>query len=329
MSRPGRRDGARQDPRTRPVRGGTGAIVHGQIVAAYGRRYLVESAGTEGTDGPASGPAGLLSCMALGRHAQYACGDRVAVVPAGPGEGVIEAAAPRSTLFFRSAAHRSKLIAANATQVAVVVASDPSFSDELVARVLAAAECAGMRSFIVLNKADLAAQTALALERLRGFERAGYAPVVVSALQEGSATDAGLRERLHGETTVLVGQSGMGKSTLINALVPQANAATREISAFLASGKHTTTFARLYHLDARSAIIDCPGMQEFGLAHLDWRELAAGFREIGPLSANCRFPDCRHQGEPSCAVAAATEAGRIDPRRLALYRRIADAEFGR
>ena len=137
-----------------------------------------------------------------------------------------------------------------------------------------------------------------------------------------------LRARLQGETTVLVGQSGMGKSTLINALVPEANAATREISTFLASGKHTTTFARLYRLDAQSAIIDCPGMQEFGLAHLDWRELAAGFREIGPLSVNCRFPDCHHQGEPACAVAAAAEADRIDQRRLALYRRIAQAEFG-
>ncbi len=324
MSRPGRGDPAQRDRRVRTIRATSGAALHGQIVAAYGRRYLVETAHEQA----AGGPGALLSCMALGRQSQYACGDRVTVLSSGPGEGVIESAETRSTLFFRSAAHRSKLIAANATQVAVVVASEPSFSDELVARVLAAAECAGMRSLIVLNKADLAELTTQALERLRGFERAGYPPIVVSALQDGGAMAEALRARLQGETTVLVGQSGMGKSTLINALVPEANAATREISTFLASGKHTTTFARLYRLDAQSAIIDCPGMQEFGLAHLDWRELAAGFREIGPLSVNCRFPDCHHQGEPACAVAAAAEADRIDQRRLALYRRIAQAEFG-
>ena len=321
MRRPGRGQGGQHGQHFRPVRGGTGAIISGQIVAAYGRRYLVETAN------------GLLSCMALGRQAQYACGDRVTAVPAGPGEGVIEAAEPRTTFLFRSAAHRAKLIAANASQVAVVVASDPSFSDELVARVLAAAECAGMRAFVVLNKADLAAQTALALERLEPFARAGYAPLAVSALemsmlQGGTGMASALGQRLQGETTVLVGQSGMGKSTLINALVPDANAATREISTFLASGKHTTTFARLYRLDARSAIIDCPGMQEFGLAHLDWRQLAAGFSEFRPLAGLCRFPDCRHQSEPGCAIAAATAAGRIDPRRLELYRRIASAEFG-
>lgn len=296
-------------------------MLSGQIVAAYGRRYLVET------------PAGLVSCMPRGRQVQYACGDRVAAMPTGPGEAVIEAADPRSTLFFRSVAHRTKLVAANASQVAVVVASEPSFSDELVARVLAAAECAGLRSLLVLNKCDLAAETAQALERLEPFQRAGYAPLVVSAhgeSEQGRNGLAALKEQLRGDTTVLVGQSGMGKSTLINALFPEANAATREISSFLASGKHTTTHARLYRFDAeQGAVIDCPGLQDFGLAHLDWRQFAAGFREFRPYVDLCRFPDCRHQSEPGCAVAAATDAGTIAPRRLELYRRIAVAEYGR
>lgn len=287
----------------------------GLVVAAYGRRFLVETT------------QGLLSCLPRGRDAQYACGDRVSVLQEGSGTGVIDAAADRTTVFFRSAAHRSKLIAANATQVAVVVAPEPSFSDELVARALAAARCAGLSGFIVMNKADLVAQAVAARARLEPFERAGHAVIAVSALQDEGTLQA-LRGQLHGQITVLVGQSGMGKSTLINALVPEASAATREISVFLDSGKHTTTSSRLYRLDEASAIIDCPGMQDFGLAHLDWRDIERGFAEISALAGHCRYANCRHLNEPGCAVEDAVAAGRIAPRRLELYRRIATSLAG-
>jgi ribosome biogenesis GTPase len=291
---------------------GAGAV-HGSIVASFGRRYLVEA-----DDGS------FLECVTRGKRGSLTCGDRVVAAATSAREGVIEAVAPRRTLLQRAAPHRSKLIAANATQLAVVVAGEPSFSDELVCRALVEAEHAGVRSLIVLNKADLAAPTAAARARLAPICAVGYLLVEISATHDV----APLRRRLQGETTVLLGQSGMGKSTLVNALVPEANAETREISRFLDSGKHTTTHSRLHRLDADTAVVDCPGLQELGLAHLDATAIELGFPELRALRGDCRFADCRHRQEPGCAVHVALAAGRLHPRRLELFHRIRDAEAG-
>jgi ribosome biogenesis GTPase len=283
----------------------------GTIIASFGRRYLVES-----DDGL------FLECVTRGKQGGLACGDRVRAVVTSAREGVIEAVDPRRTLLQRAAAHRAKLIAANATQLAIVVAGEPSFSDELVCRALLAGEHAGMQSLIVLNKADLAAPTQAARARLAPICASGYRLVEISARHDVSP----LRRQLGGETTVLLGQSGMGKSTLVNALVPDANAETREISRFLDSGKHTTTHSRLYRLDGDTAVIDCPGLQELGLAHLDPEAIELGFPELRGLRGRCRFRDCRHREEPGCAVGEAVAAGSVHPRRLELFHRIRDAE---
>jgi ribosome biogenesis GTPase len=276
----------------------------GLVVAAFGRHYEIALA-----DGS------VALCYTRGKKSNVACGDRVAVQLNAPDQGVIDSIEPRNTLLYRSDAFREKLFAANATQAIVVVAAEPGFSDELVTRCIVAAEQQHMRTVIVLNKTDLADKAAAARAQLAPFRTLGYTVVELSAKQDAEA----LRPLLAGQTSVLVGQSGMGKSTLINALLPEAKAATREISEALDSGQHTTTHTRLYRLDETSALIDSPGMQEFGLSHLTRAELEQGFVEFHPYLDKCRFRDCRHDREPDCALRAAVEAGRISLRRLALF----------
>lgn len=241
------------------------------------------------------------------------CGDRVEVRRDGDA-GVIETVLPRASLLYRSDAFKSKAIAANVTQLAVVMAARPSFSMELVQRCVLAAEDQGIASLLILNKADLP-ETPAARERLNLLTGIGYPLVMLSALTDVTP----LRPALQGHTTLLIGQSGMGKSTLINALFPGADVVTAEYSEALDSGRHTTTHTRLYRLDADSAVIDSPGLQEFALQHLDANALAHAFVEFRPLLGQCRFRDCKHETEPGCRLQEAAAAGEIAPTRLKLF----------
>jgi len=233
-------------------------------------------------------------------------------------QGVIEKIAPRRSLLHRSDAFREKLIAANVTQIIIVVAAEPSFSDELVTRCMVAAFDQNLNVLIVLNKCDLTEQAAAARQQLTPYIAIGYRVLELSAKHDVSV----LRPLLFGHTSVLVGQSGMGKSTLINALLPDAQASTREISAALNSGKHTTTHARLYQLGETSSLIDCPGVQAFGLHHLSFGEIEQGFVEFSKYLGQCRFHDCHHLHEPGCALRNAVKTGEINARRLELLQQI-------
>jgi ribosome biogenesis GTPase len=281
----------------------------GTITAAFGRHYEVTLA-----DGR------LVNGIPKGKKSPFACGDHVTLGPLHDSEAQILNHAPRSSLLYRSDQWKQKLIAANATQVVLVVATEPGFSDELISRATVAAVHEHMRVVIVLNKADLTASLVTARAQLAPFAAMGIPVVEVSALEDASP----LLPWLAGQISVLVGQSGMGKSTLTNALIPNAGAATREISTALDSGKHTTTHARMYVLPDGGKLIDSPGLQEFGLAHLTRGEIEIGFAEFATHLGRCRFRDCRHENEPDCAIKSAVADGRIDVRRLTHFTTIAN-----
>ena len=284
---------------------GGAALETGLVVAAHGRRYRVEVEGRE------------IDCMTRGKRSDVAVGDTVKFARSGDG-AVIESVAERRTLFYRSDARRQKLIAANATQVVFVIAPSPPFSEDLVNRCLVGAEHAGIRAVLAFNKIDLPEAPA-ALAALELYRDLGYRVVTLSAKRDLSPLTA----HLAGNVSVLVGQSGMGKSTIINGLVPHAAARVAEISQALGTGKHTTTHAELYHVGEDIDIIDSPGLQEFGLHHLTPEDAARAFVEFRPWLGDCKFRDCRHLAEPGCAVLAARARGEISERRYTSYVRLA------
>ena len=280
----------------------------GLVVAAYGKRYEVE------LDRIELEAKQRISCVTRGKKTDLACGDLVNIKLTDKAEGVVESSQPRKSLLYRSNAIKSKILASNVTQIIIVLATQPSFYEALLNRCLIAAEAAKIKPLIVLNKCDLNDATD-AKNKLKLYQNLGYEVVHLSAKQDITA----LRPYLVNHQSVLVGQSGMGKSTIINALLPNQNVRTQIMSEALDSGKHTTTATHLYHLDSKSSLIDSPGLQEFGLNHLSQLDLELAFVEFRPYLGKCRFNNCSHSHEPDCAIIEAIAQHKISAIRHAIY----------
>ena len=281
----------------------------GLIISHYGKVAVVES------------EDGILRRCSLRRHIEtLACGDRVIWETTADGQGVITALQPRQSLLQRPDSHgHLRPVAANIDQIAVIIAPYPPASPALIDRYLVAIEAIAVTALLVLNKVDLltGAEHAAWRERLAVYPRIGY-PIIETSTRQSGGLDK-LVTALAERTSLLVGQSGVGKSSLIQTLLPERAIRTQALSTTTGLGTHTTSVSTLYPLSTGGKLIDSPGVRSFEPSAVDVADLAGCFREFRPFLAHCRFANCRHTAEPGCAVLAATQRGEIHPQRLASY----------
>jgi len=286
----------------------------GVVLVSHGSRGVVERPGGERQE-----------CLFRRSVGRPLCGDRVEIEQADSQVAVVTSILPRRNEFVRAGPRGKKQpIAANLDQVLIVVAPAPEPSRDLVERYLVAVHSLGIKPVIVLNKAERMATASLAadspLHRLNEYGELGY-----QVLQTSCKTAPGIDRLppvLESRTSILVGQSGVGKSSLANALLPDLDLQTGALSRVTGKGTHTTTATVMYALPCGGRLIDSPGVWEYGLWPMDQPELAAGFRDFAAFEGQCRFNDCRHAGEPGCAIHAAVQAGDIREWRYHSYLRL-------
>jgi ribosome biogenesis GTPase len=268
----------------------------------------------------------LFRCLTRQHIGDPVCGDRVIWHQVDEVSGLVTALKPRNSVLSRpDYSGRHKPLAANITQLVIVLAPKPEPSGYLLDQYLVTAETIGIPPLIALNKIDLL-EGGLAHEFMQRFEpyrSIGYRVVGVSAKRE-HGLDL-LIEKLKGQTTILLGQSGVGKSSLVNALLPSITVETGRLSQATGLGKHTTSAATCYTLPQGGELIDSPGVRSFRLTDLSRQELEQGFIEFQPFLGQCRFHNCTHDHEPGCAIQAAREKGEISEYRLENFLRLSQA----
>jgi ribosome biogenesis GTPase len=308
---------AQPDPRRQAAtETGTGTDAgrrhHGVVIVNYGRQTLVEDS-----------TGRLVRCVARRGLEQIVCGDEIEWLPTGPQEGVVESLAPRHSVLNRAdSGNKLRPLVANIDQVIIEAAQEPALDLFLLDKYTVAAELAHTGALIVINKSDLLTpEIRSGIEtQLVDYTALGYVVLFTSALHN-TGIEA-FADCLAGKTSILVGQSGVGKSSLIKRLLPDRDITIGRLSTASGLGRHTTTATTLYHLPCGGRLIDSPGVRDFRLGEVSAAELGSGFREFKPHLGHCRFNDCRHVAEPGCAVRAALAAGRISARRMESYLRL-------
>ncbi|HZF27043.1 MAG TPA: ribosome small subunit-dependent GTPase A [Steroidobacteraceae bacterium] len=283
----------------------------GRVIASYGRHVVVETAAQ-----------GSIPCTLAARRLQVVCGDEVRwKLSDTAGRGIVVDQLPRrSTLSRLNTTGQSEAVVANVSQLVVVFAPEPVPDFFIIDRYVAAAELHALKAVVVLNKQELTADSDACQAELSVYARIGY-PVATCSANTGAGI-AELRSSLRSEVSVLLGQSGVGKSTLANCLLPGLEAQTAALSRSTLEGQHVTSVSTLHHLPGGGDLIDSPGVRDYAPDVELLADAAHAFREFAAPAAHCRFQDCRHLREPDCAVRSAVETGAITARRYESYRRL-------
>ena len=287
----------------------------GLVIVNYGKNQLVET------------PSGdIINCVARRGLPQIVCGDEVEWLATGDSSGVIETIRPRRTVLHRAnGSNGQRPLVANIDQVVIEAALEPALDYFLIDKYTVVAELSQTEPLIIINKSDLLQEQDR--ERINvlisEYRDIGYTTLLISA-RKNTGIKAFIAN-LSGKTSILVGQSGVGKSSLIKRLLPHRDIDVGKLSAASGLGKHTTTSTTLYHLPQGGRLIDSPGVRDFHLARVPDEELGHGFREFRPYLGQCRFNNCRHLSEPGCAIRAAVAEGHILERRMASYRKLIES----